>query len=58
MRNYLSILLGLFVTSLTACNGSLQTKLGGVTATQFQEKRIPLFVEKENPDIFQINLGC
>jgi len=57
MRNYLSILLGLFVTSLTACNGSLQTKLEGVTATQFQEKRIPLFVEKENPDIFQINLG-
>ncbi|MCK3683213.1 sialidase family protein [Maribellus sp. YY47] len=56
MRYHLLCVLGSIVLGLSACTGSIQTELEGVNKTQFLEKRIPLFVEKENPDIFQINL--
>ena len=56
MKNYLLILLGVVLVSFSACSTSLQTELEGVNKTQFQEKKIPLFIEKENADVFQITL--
>ncbi|MCE4563086.1 exo-alpha-sialidase [Maribellus sp. CM-23] len=56
MKNCLLILLGVVAVSLSACTASLQTELEGVNKTQFQEKKIPLFIEKENADVFQITL--
>ncbi len=56
MRNYLFVLFGVFAVGLSACSGSLQMELEGVRNTLFQQNKIPLFVERGNPNLFQINL--
>lgn len=56
MRNYLLILWCVLMASLPGCSGALQTELEGVDETLIQQKKVPLFIEKENPDVFQIHL--
>ncbi|WP_163324705.1 sialidase family protein [Draconibacterium mangrovi] len=56
MKNYLLILLAVFVINFTGCTTKIKYELEGVTNTTVEQKKVPLFVDRENPDVFQIHL--
>ncbi|MEZ5106956.1 MAG: sialidase family protein [Draconibacterium sp.] len=56
MRYYLLKVLGVIAVSFSACTGSIQTQLEGVTNSSVSQNRVPLFVERENSGVFQINI--
>lgn len=56
MKKYLFIVVSALVVGLSACTVSVQTELDGVDEARIQQKKVPLFVEKENRDVVQIHL--
>ncbi|WP_319226509.1 sialidase family protein [Draconibacterium orientale] len=57
MKNYLLILLAVCGMYISGCTPKIQNEIEGATNASVSQKRVPLFLERENPEVFQLNLG-
>lgn len=56
MKNYLLIVLAVCGMYISSCTTKIQNELESVTNASVSQNKVPLFVERENPAVFQINL--
>jgi sialidase-1 len=57
MKNYLLIVLAVCGMYISSCTTKIQNELESVTNASVSQNKVPLFVERENPAVFQINLN-